>query len=252
MTTGIRTRYGREAPWGAVLIASAITIGAYAIYLAVTDPKAYYSFIREDGLVENGSTILWALAAIVTLWSLVVHRKLARNSSLAWHPWAYVVLALFFIACGGEEISWGQRFLNVKTPEVLRAINVQKETTVHNIYSISIFSNVFFLLAIGFFVVLPLLAERHARMKQCVNDYGIPVPSRLARRVFLISLAVWLFVGIRFGTLGFHPFSVFAERYYNQMDDEIFEFLAAYSYFAFGILDLVAAKTTAAQSHPLT
>jgi hypothetical protein len=33
----------------------------------------------------------------------------------------------------GEEISWGQRIFNFKTPELFREINVQHEFNIHNI-----------------------------------------------------------------------------------------------------------------------
>ena len=39
--------------------------------------------------------------------------------------------------------------------------------------------------------------------------------------------------------MGFHPFSFYAQEYYTQMDDEIFELFAAYSFFAFTIMDSV-------------
>ncbi len=36
--------------------------------------------------------------------------------------------------------------------------------------------------------------------------------------------------------MSFHPFSFYAQKYYTQMDDEIFEFFAAYSFFVFSIM----------------
>ena len=47
---------------------------------------------------------------------------------------------------------------------------------------------------------------------------------------------IFLWMVIFFGTLGFYPFSLWG--YYTQMDDEIFECLAAFSYLSFSILDL--------------
>ena len=64
-----------------------------------------------------------------------------------------------------------------------------------------------------------------------------PLPNKFAIYIYLGSLIVWMFVGLRFGTLGFHPFSFFTEQYYTQMDDEIFEFFAAYSFLCFSILN---------------
>jgi hypothetical protein len=52
----------------------------------------------------------------------------------------------------------------------------------------------------------------------------------------VIVLGVWVFLGVRFGTLGFHPFSLW--DHYTQMDDEMFEFGAAYAFVSLSVCDL--------------
>jgi hypothetical protein len=44
-----------------------------------------------------------------------------------------IALGSFFVA--GEEIAWGQHIFSWSTPEALAAVNVQQETTLHNISS---------------------------------------------------------------------------------------------------------------------
>lgn len=44
-----------------------------------------------------------------------------------------ITLGTFFVA--GEEIAWGQHIFGWSTPEELEAVNVQRETTLHNISS---------------------------------------------------------------------------------------------------------------------
>lgn len=160
------------------------------------------------------------------------------------------LLVVFYFVCGGEEISWGQRIIGFAGPEKLIAINRQQETNLHNIGSLSLFSNLFFLLTLAFFLGLPWLANRRAARTSDGNDGNLqklwnllPVVPTGARNAYLIALAVWLVIGIRFGTLGFHPYSLWG--YYTQMDDEVFEFFAAYSFWAFSLLD---AKPCATQN----
>lgn len=43
----------------------------------------------------------------------------------------FFVFMMFFIAM--EEIAWGQQFMNFRTPEYFREINIQGEVTLHNI-----------------------------------------------------------------------------------------------------------------------
>jgi hypothetical protein len=49
----------------------------------------------------------------------------------------YLVFSAGLIFIGLEEISWGQQFFGFATPESLRAMNDQGETTIHNIRGMS-------------------------------------------------------------------------------------------------------------------
>lgn len=203
-------------------------------FFAFFDPRYYRYLISEDGILENASAVLWGCAAMllaITIFRKMIHGQKFRGVSLE------LLLMIFFILCLGEEISWGQRILDLKTPAMLSAINVQNEITLHNIGSISVFSNLFFLIAIGFFLILPYLMNRSVRIHNLAHLLNLPVPHRLASIVFIVSIAGWVVIGLRFGTLGFHPFSFYAENYYNQMDDEVFELFSAFSYFAFSFIN---------------
>jgi len=138
--------------------------------------------------------------------------------------------------------------LNFDTPDVVRAVNVQNETNIHNIGSISVFENAFFLLNVAFFLLLPFFVAKHSVIRNYLRYYRFPTPCRWATYVFLITLSVWMFIGIRFGTLGFHPFSILPEKYYTQMDDEIFELFAAYSFLSFAVMDFALACTISPQT----
>ena len=123
----------------------------------------------------------------------------------------------FFIVCCGEEISWGQRILGIETPDLIRSVNVQNEISLHNIFSSSVFSNVFFLFTVVFFLFVPFLIKKITIIKNMLYSIHFPIPNRFAIYVYVGSLLVWIFVGVRFGTLGFHPFSFYPEQYYTQM-----------------------------------
>lgn len=85
--------------------------------------------------VENGPfelatflVLLWgAWQAIRLLRDLPAHnyRRLSQGF------YGLFALGLFVVAM--EEIAWGQTYLQFKTPEVLRAVNMQGQTTLHNI-----------------------------------------------------------------------------------------------------------------------
>jgi len=157
---------------------------------------------------------------------------------------------LFFFLCAGEEISWGQRLFDIETPQLLKEVNVQNEITLHNIGSISVFSNIFFVICVTFFLCVPFLAQKYNRIRDIFYYVDFPVPNRFATYIFIVTLLVWVCIGVRFGTLGFHPFSLFEEQYYTQMDDEIFEFFAAYTFLCFSIFNSV--KVVSVKGQELT
>ena len=219
---------------GKVFIYFLIVISLYFCYVAVVNWEHYYWLIHEDNIVEAASAFCWFATVIVLLTTFIRYVKQGHLYFITLT--LYGGMALFAFLCGGEEISWGQRILNIETPEMLKQINVQSETNLHNIGSISIFSNAFFLITLIFFLAFPKVVNRYAKDKVSLK-YFLPVANSQTVIVFLISLAVWIVIGIRFGTLGFHPFTIYKEAYYNQMDDEIFEFMAAYSFLCFSVTD---------------
>ncbi|MCZ6899177.1 MAG: hypothetical protein O7F74_02970 [Bacteroidetes bacterium] len=209
----------------------ALIVGTYVVLMSFTDVSAYRRLIREDGRIEYFSAILWFLTAIISLTSFLLKRGAHKIKK-----YIYLLLILFFVVCGGEEISWGQRLLGFQVPDAVLAINKQKEMNFHNIGSISFFSNGFFFLSVIFFLLLPFLVKKHTGLRRYMRYYDLPILSPSITHVFVIGLVVWLVIGVRFGTLGFHPFSLWG--YYTQMDDEIFELFAAYSFFAYSVLEL--------------
>lgn len=231
----IIVEYKNEIYIGRLLIGTVSLFGGYVIILSLQDIEAYRHLISEDSYVEYSSSLFWFLAALILSFSYI--RSSSKNKIYNQNVLPYLLLSLFFLVCAGEEISWGQRIFNLGTPDYLKAINVQNEITLHNIGSISIFSNAFFFLTVIFFILVPYVRVRNTGFRQFTDFYAMPNPNIHVVIVYCISLGIWFIIGVRFGTLGFHPFSFYAENYYTQMDDEIFEFLAAYSFLCFSIME---------------
>lgn len=93
----------------------------------VTGPM-HDRLLTENGPVET-------LQFILLVWAFAVAGLLLAE--LRFKPPVYVsvwallaVLGCFYV--GGEEVSWGQHFLNWDTPSYWAAINDQEETNLHN------------------------------------------------------------------------------------------------------------------------
>src|SRR5437667_63564 len=148
---------------------------------------------------------------------------------------ALALLIALFVFCGGEEISWGQRLLHYQTPAWL-ASNKQHEINLHDIGSISVNENAFFVFTTLCCLVGPWLLARAPAWRVYLRRLNAPIMDPVVAQVYGIGLAAWVVVGVRFGTLGFSPLSLWG--YYTQMDDEIWEFYAALGFCALTALDL--------------
>jgi len=218
-------------PVALALVLIAVAMGVVAVSLAVASPTAYRAFIREDGIVEYGSALAWLSAALCGVAALPLDRRRFGMKILC-----YALFVGFLVFAGGEEISWGQRILGYQTPEALAAVNKQREVNVHDIGSITLFANAFFLVTTVCCLVIPWLLQRAPAWRRYLRELNLPIVDPMVARVYTIGLAAWVIVGVRFGTLGFWPLSLWHQ--YTQMDDEIWEFYAALGFCALAAFDL--------------
>ncbi|MDD3679550.1 MAG: hypothetical protein PHX72_01700, partial [Candidatus Shapirobacteria bacterium] len=101
----------------------------YFILFKITDTYNYHVFIAEDGPVEYAQFILFLLAGIFFLASAI--NLLKKKTFLVGFCYLLFSFAAFFVAI--EEISWGQRLLQIDTPEMIAQQNSQNEITIHNL-----------------------------------------------------------------------------------------------------------------------
>ena len=117
-------------PRGAIIIALVPILVVGAIIATIRFPRVFRWVIDEDSVVENIQFILILAAGVFFGWSSA--RLLRTGRASFGILYALVATATFFVA--GEEISWGQRILGLRTPDALEAINWQREISVHNIH----------------------------------------------------------------------------------------------------------------------
>ena len=213
-----------------VLFWSMVGFSAYTLYLCFTSVNGYMAYVNEDGPVENAQAIFWGLASLTFLISIFVDRKSSKPKAIV-----YILLTLFCFICLGEEVSWGQRIFNYKI-NAITAINKQNEMNLHNIGSISLYEYPMVIGSFLLFVLGPFFLSRYKKIAGYLRYYDLPNLHKVLRSIFATGLIAWFIVGIRFGTLGFSPYTKWG--YYTQADDEIYEFIIPYCFFCFAILDL--------------
>ena len=139
----------------------------------------------EDGVSEWWSAATYLAAAGMagaTAWLLhgLGHRYLF---------WLQLLLAALFLLGAMEEVSWGQRLFGWGTPVILREVNEQGETTLHNLSSVD--SAIFVLLFWGSIIALAggaLRAIWHQRGKVTSADFILP---SLALAPALAMILIW-------------------------------------------------------------
>jgi hypothetical protein len=101
---------------------------AFICYAIFFNPELASSLCKEDGYFESITVILYLVSAFIVFVKIFKVDK--RNLFLVlWMS----LFALFCIFIAGEEISWGQNYLNFDTPDLLKEANYQGESGIHNV-----------------------------------------------------------------------------------------------------------------------
>lgn len=90
-------------------------------------------------------------------------------------------LCCFYVAM--EEISWGQRLLNISSPDFFREHNIQKEMNIHNFFTGPIgtplkagLEYALFMAFMGYGVVYPLMLKMRVKLFMWMESKGLPSP----------------------------------------------------------------------------
>jgi hypothetical protein len=139
------------------------TVSVFFLVLFVTDPVAFNRLCLEDHAVETFSDVLqFANCGLFVFIWFVMRRRQFSNKRL------YLSLAalfvLFFFLCGGEEVSWFQRTLDIKTPQAFSS-NLQYEMNLHN-FATHPLENIYYFTSFVFLVFVPYLKERTGLFKR--------------------------------------------------------------------------------------
>jgi hypothetical protein len=164
-------------------------------------------FTQEEKIFETLSAVYFFVAALLYIAAYFRAGKYHSDS----HTWlkrrAYLVLALFFFLSAGEEISWGQRILNTGDSELVRSINSQNETNIHNLkwidprgeaasFPLTLLypGTLFLIFTLSVWLVVPLIAEVYGPAKRFFASFMPIFPWQL---FLLMILNFALFFGVK-------------------------------------------------------
>ncbi|MFZ8933033.1 MAG: hypothetical protein ACO20H_08600 [Bacteriovoracaceae bacterium] len=163
------------------------------LYLSITDMPFYEGvYVKEDGPLEWLTFVALVLGSVLCFYRVYILRPFRSGVFRT----CLFLLGLVFVFGAGEEISWGQRIFDIKSPEFFVQNNSQQETNLHNLILGDIKVNrLFFGLILGIMVglyllVLPLLYKKFEKVRDFVNAVAFPVPRPIHILLFIVVFAM--------------------------------------------------------------
>jgi len=207
-----------------VLFVISIT-GAFLSYFHQEYFLNYY--VKEDGLIENGTALIFFVAAawlILRLWK-------TRSGKGKWYVMTSLLIIMAALFVAGEEISWGQRVFNIDTPEYLAERNAQSELNLHNLVvgdvkiNKLIFGQLLTASIILYLVLIPVLYQKWEAFHRFVHYLFIPVSRYHHAIAYSILLLIVLIIphGKKWELLEFNLAVLFLMILVNPLNKRIFE-----------------------------
>jgi cbb3-type cytochrome oxidase subunit 3 len=187
LVTRIRDAVHADAAnWGVSRRAADILLllpfaGALLVVVAYAYRPAFRFLTDEDALLEWLQVGCWVGTAI---FAVLCARELTGRRMPAWRL-AYLALAAGCVFVIGDELAWGQRILGFGTPESVREINHQGETTIHNIGGLQTAFNVALLIAGLYGLAVSWLAGT-GRLQRWREFRVLAVPPLFLSSAFLV------------------------------------------------------------------
>lgn len=156
------------------------------LFLHYNRPVLYMGLILEDYWGEYATFVCYMLASLLFGWTALKDKNLQKPGM--------VLLALATFIIGMEEISWGQRILNIETPYAISKLNYQSELTIHNMIDTVVPIGKLFFIAVAIWIfLLPFAARIFKPLRTYILKWGIPFVGAAEYPFFLISLFFFVF-----------------------------------------------------------
>ena len=185
-------RARRLVVWGLV---AAVIFLITALKISSTDVDAYKRLVFGEGGLVEWSQVLVLAAACRVAWLIGddLRRQLSYSAPCLLARGFAVLLSLLLL----EELAWGQVIFGWQTPESIRSINAQQETTLHNIGwfqdRLDLFTFLATVAVLAMVVLVPLISRRVLRrssaQKQALLRALMPAPYTWPLFLLVVCLA---------------------------------------------------------------
>jgi hypothetical protein len=183
------------------------------------DESLFTLFADEDHLFESLTAVFFLIAS--ACFAILYVRDSPGNllgTIRTKRNIFYVLLAIVFFIGAGEEISWGQRILDVETPELLMRSNMQHEINIHNLAIFhgleesgerksfwKLFLNIdrlFSLFWFSYCLLVPIALTLNASFREFIFKLNLPVVPIAIGLLFVANYAASKFATTAYPTVG--------------------------------------------------
>jgi hypothetical protein len=167
----------------------ALVMLAVGYILFYTNLHSFELYVQEDGVVEWLTVLGLLLGCFVSLNRFFSLRKYKST----WFLVVTLGLALLLFFAAGEEISWGQRILGIKSSEFFLEKNAQGETNLHNLVVDGVKLNklifsIGLVAALGIYLlIVPILHHKNVPAQRWLDNSGVPV-AQLYQVISILAL----------------------------------------------------------------
>ena len=175
-----------------------ITLASVAIILLAAFAFFFFAssfldiYLEEDGIVEWLTVVGLLAGFFVCLYRFI---NLAKTKNW-WFLTVTLVLGILLFIAAGEEISWGQRILGIKSSEYFLKHNAQGETNIHNLVvngvkiNKLVFSTILIAVLGIYLVIIPLLYKVNRSVRKFMDNSGVPIARLYQVISFLVAFAI--------------------------------------------------------------
>ena len=110
----------------------ALTFTMVLLLIIPNSRSLFFWLLKENNPVELLTFLLFLIGGCFGLYSSFKISKLVNRYILIF----YVFFSICLIILAMEEVAWGQWFFSFETPNEWKEMNIQRETTLHNLKGI--------------------------------------------------------------------------------------------------------------------
>ncbi|MDD5323236.1 MAG: hypothetical protein PHD43_22020 [Methylococcales bacterium] len=219
----------------AIIFAPVIIMFLFAVFLFIPTTRQATLWMLDENHPVELLTFVFALTGGIFGLALARRARKQGEKTLVVNFYIFFSVALIFIAM--EEVAWGQKFFEFDTPTAWRAINLQGETTLHNVMGLQGHSEILRLI-FGLGGLVGVCLSFHLYFQKI----GAPV----------ILLSWFLIITFHAAVDVYNDFFPIEPRfdYYINRTSELVELLIAISGFLYVILNSKMLSTMLKVGHP--